>query len=314
MSAIGTKGWTPDLLPDLSGRAYVISGGNSGIGYEAARMLGANGAAVTILCRNEEKAANAIEALKAAAPRGAYDAVPLDLESLTSVADAATALRKRHDKIDGLINNAGIMMPPRRQLTKDGFELQIGVNHFGHFALNAALCDLVEAAQGRFVSVASIAHKFAPGIRWDDIHFERGYSPTRAYAQSKLANLIYARDLNRRLTDGGLNARAYACHPGYSATNLQTTGPGAIMGLLIKPMTAIFSQSAEKGAYPSVLCAAGAEAEPGGYYGPTRNGEMVGPVRDAKVARPARDIAAGERLFDLTRDAVGAHWSIFGDV
>lgn len=310
----GKSGWSPDTLPDQTGKTFVITGGNSGIGYDAARILGARGANVTILCRNQEKANTALAELEQSAPEGSYQFIPLDLASLASVRTAAQSIRNATDRIDGLINNAGIMMVPERTLTADGFETQFGVNHLGHFALNAALCDLVEKAHGRFVSVASLAHKFARGFSFRDLTFGHKYSPSGVYAQSKLANLVYARELNRRLENNGLNARAYACHPGYSATNLQTTGPGNFLSMAMRPATAILSQSAEKGAYPTVLCAADPNAVPGGYYGPTGFGEMTGPVDQAASTKISQDKDIAVKLWDASAKLTHSSWNIFESV
>ncbi len=304
------RGWTDALLPDLAGKTFIITGGNSGIGFEAARMLGARGAKVEILCRSEAKARGAVASLKTASPAGAFSYALVDLADLSSVRNAAAEVRTRHSRIDALVNNAGIMMVPKREVTKDGFETQFGVNHLGHFALNAALCDVVEASSGRFVSVASIAHKYAQGFRFDDLMLERSYSAVGAYCQSKLANLVYALDLNRRLIDSGCAARAFACHPGYSDTNLQSTGPGAVAALLMKPLTALLSQPADKGALPTVLCAGGAEAEAGGYYGPTGFRDFSGPVGEAKISPFALNQTAAGRLWDESVRLTGADWSI----
>lgn len=310
--AFGKGGWTPDHLTDLSGKNFVITGGNSGIGFEAARMLGEKAAQVTILCRSEDKARAAVEELCKMAPTGAFDYVLMDLSDLASVREAAQRIRDSRTSIDGLVNNAGIMMIPKRELTKDGFETQFGVNHLGHFVLNAELCDLVEAASGRFVSVASIAHKYAHGFHFDDLMFATGYNPVRAYAQSKLANLVYALELNRKLADNNCASRAFACHPGYSDTNLQTTGPGGIAAMLMKPLTAMLSQPAAKGAVPTVLCAAGAEAEPGGYYGPTGFREFSGPVDRASISPFAKNRIDAERLWLESENLTAAKWRIFG--
>lgn len=304
----GAKGWSSGQLPDLKGKTYLITGGNSGIGLEAARVLGAKGARVVILCRNPEKAQTALADLKKSASAGAYETIALDLSSLASVRAAAAEARKRFPKIDALILNAGIMMTPKRALTADGFETQFGVNHLGHFALAAALADLVEAAGGRFVSVSSIMHKYAPRVRIDDPNFERGYTPVGAYANSKLADLVFALELDRRLKKSGSKASAYACHPGYSDTNLQTTGPSKLIGVLMKPATMLFSQPAAKGALPTVLCAAGAQAEPGGYYGPNGWREMTGPVDRASATRAARDEKHGAELWALSEKLTGAKW------
>lgn len=307
----GPKGWSPDRLPDLSDTTYVITGGNSGIGYEAARMLGEKGARVTILSRNEDKARAAVQTLKAKAPAGTFDFVRLDLASLASVREAADAVRAKHAQIDALVNNAGLMMIPNRQLTEDGFEMQFGVNHLGHFALSGLLSDVVEASGGRFVSLASVAHKYARGLRFDDLMFDRGYRPVPVYCHSKLADLVFSQDLNRRLEQHGKAARAVACHPGYSATNLQSTGPGGLMATMMKPMTAVFSQSAVKGAVPTVLCAAGAEADAGAYYGPTGFQDFSGPVDRAAMTRAARDAEAGEKLWTASEELTGVSWPIF---
>lgn len=307
----GSRGWTADKLPDLAGKTYVITGANSGIGFEAARMLGERGAHITMACRSEPKAAEAVRELTSLAPQGRFDSVQMDLSDLSSVRRAAGDIRKSHQKIDGLINNAGIMMIPTREMTADGFETQFGVNHLGHFALNAELCDLVEAASGRFVAVASIAHKYARGFKFDDLMMEQGYTATGAYCQSKLANLSYALELNRRLEASGLKARAYGCHPGYSATNLQSTGPGAIATLIMKPLNAILAQSAKKGALPTALCAGGSEAEPGEYYGPTGFRDFGGPVDIATTTSAARDEKAASRLWAKSEELTRSTWSIF---
>lgn len=306
----GPRGWTPDRLPQLAGKTYLITGANSGIGKHAARMFGERGASVVILCRNKDKAAGAIKDLKAAAPAGTFDFIPLELADLSSVRLAAKRARERFERIDGLICNAGIMMTPKRQLTADGFEMQFGVNHLGHFALGGLLCDLVEAAGGRFVTVSSLMHHYAAGIRFDDLMFERGYSPTRVYAHSKLANLVHALELDRRLRENARRARSLACHPGYSATNLQSTGPSRLTALLMKPANALFAQPAAKGAIPTVLCAAGPEAEPGGYYGPTGFQDMIGPVDRARIARPARDDEAARRLWEESEKLTGVSWPV----
>lgn len=304
----GRRGWTEDRLPDLSGKSFLITGGNSGIGFEAARMLGAKGARVIIACRNPAKADAALTQLKAAAPSSRFESMALDLADLSSVRAAATEARRRLDRIDALINNAGIMMIPSRTLTADGFETQVGVNHLGHFLLTALLADKVEASGGRFVIVASTASKFAPGFRFDDLMFESGYSPARVYAQSKLANLSFALELDRRLAAAGARARAFACHPGYSDTALQYTGPGAKAAPLFRVMNGLFAQSAALGALPTVLCAAGSEAEPGGYYGPTGFLELKGPVGKAKIPAPAQDRAAARKLWDLSEELTGSTW------
>ncbi|MCB9956480.1 MAG: oxidoreductase [Parvularculaceae bacterium] len=306
----GPSGWTPDRVPDLKGKTFLITGGNSGIGREAARILGACGARVIILCRSKGKASVALAELAAVAPRGTFESIALDLADLSSVRLAAKQARERVSGIDGLINNAGIMMVPKRELTADGFEMQFGVNHLGHFAFAGLLCDLVEKAGGRFVAVSSLMHRYAPRIRVDDLNYEHGYTPTAAYAHSKLANLVYALELNRRLAASGCKARSFACHPGYSNTNLQSTGPSQIMALAMKPLTALLSQSAAKGAIPTVLCASSPEADAGGYYGPTGFRDMKGPVDRSEIGPQALDGTAARKLWEASEKLTGVTWSI----
>ncbi len=283
--------WTPDRLPSLEGRAYIITGGNSGIGLEAAIMLAHAGGSVTLACRNAEKAATA--AARVASETGHEPGIViLDLASMASIKRAADDVRTRHEKIDGLINNAGIMQTPQMK-TEDGFELQFGSNHLGHFLWTGLLLDRVEAASGRVVTVSSIAHKFGQ-IYLDDLMLENGYTPTKAYGQSKLANLMFALELQRRLSAKGSPAQSMACHPGYTDTALQSTGPTGLWSFVYKFTNALVAQPAEKGAIPTVLAAAGDEARPGGYYGPTGWMDAGGPVGDAQIAGRAlkEDVAA----------------------
>lgn len=307
----GPKGFTAADIPSLSGRTYAITGGNSGIGLEAARFLGGAGARVIILCRSDDKARAALEDLRKTTPQGIYDSAPLDLARLSSVRHCADALHQKTDKLDGMINNAGLMFIPRRTVTEDGFEMHFGVNVLGHFALSAAVSDLVEAARGRFVHVASLAHHFAKdGLPLEDLTLSKGYSPMKAYAVSKLGNLIFAIELQRRLAAAGSRATSYGCHPGYSATNLQSTAPGAVATLIMKPLNFLFAQSAEKGALPTVLAAASDKAVPGGYYGPTGPREFKGPVGNAEIKPWASNPEAGRGFWDKATELTKARWPV----
>ena len=311
LERFGPRGWTPDRLPDLSDKSFVITGGNSGIGFEAARLFLARGARVWLLCRSRERAEHAERALRSeVGETAAIEIVELELSSLASVRRAAETVRQGLPEIDGLLLNAGIMMIPRREVTEDGFEKQLAVNHYGHFVLAALLADAVEAAAGRFVSVSSIAHRMGlKRIRFEDIEFERGYRPITAYAQTKLANLMFARELDRRLRAAGRKSRALVCHPGYSATRLQTTGPGAIWGGLMRLSNAIVAQPAERGGWPLALAAADPEAKGGRYYGPTRFRGLSGPVRENAPARHACDAEAAARLWEVSEEKTGVAWS-----
>lgn len=306
-------GWTPDQLPDLSGKTYAITGGNSGLGLEAAAILSGKGARVVITSRKENKAVAALDEIRSRVPDADVDWVQLDLADLSSVEAAAAAIRDKCPQLDALINNAGVMQTPELR-TQQGFELQIGTNHLGHFRLNALLFDHLEAQGARLVAVSSVAHKFG-SIRVDDLNFESGrYDPSVSYCQSKLANLMYTLELQRRLDERGSSVASIGCHPGYAATNLQSAGVGLDGGswflrTFYKLTNAVVAQSAEQGAYPLVLAAAWPEAKAGGYYGPTWFGDSRGPVGESSVARKARDPGVGAKLWEISEGLVGTYFS-----
>jgi NAD(P)-dependent dehydrogenase (short-subunit alcohol dehydrogenase family) len=300
------RDWTPDQLPDLSGKRYLITGGNSGIGLDAAKMLAGAGADIVIACRNPQKAEQAASDIDRSGP-GSVDVVTLDLSSLASVRSAAEEIHERWDSLDGLINNAGIMQTPETT-TEDGFELQLGTNHLGHFLLTGLLFDLVEKAEGRIVVVSSIAHNLGR-INFDDLMSRKRYNASRAYGQSKLANLMFALELDRRLKAAGSPVSCIACHPGYAATQLQSTGPSGLLNAFYKILNPLVAQPSYKGAIPTVLAAAGVEAVPGAYYGPRSLGGARGPVGDAAIARHARDEAVAARLWEESERLVDFEWS-----
>jgi NAD(P)-dependent dehydrogenase (short-subunit alcohol dehydrogenase family) len=302
----GFSNWTADQLPDLAGKVYIITGGNSGIGFEAAKHLGKAGGYVVLACRSVDKAQDAANALRTQVA-GKVDVVRLNLGDLSSVRMAAEELRGKYTKIEALINNAGVMQTPELK-TADGFEMQFGTNHLGHFLLSGLLIDLVEAAAGRVVTLSSIAH-LSGEIRFDDFMGRKSYSPMSAYTQSKGANLMFALELDRRLRASGKQAISIACHPGYTNTNLQSTGPTGFFNFLYKITNPIFAQSGPEGALPTVLAAAGIEAKRGGYYGPGKMGETRGPVGDAKVAAYVLDEDAARRLWDESENLVGHKWA-----
>ena len=301
------KNWTPEQLPALNGKRYLITGGNSGIGLEAAKILAAAGADIVIACRNPAKAAAAVAEIDAAGD-GLVDSVELDLSSMASVRAAAAEVRKRYDKLDGLVNNAGIMQTPETR-TEDGFELQLGTNHLGHFLFAGLLYDLVVAAEGRITVVSSIAHKLGE-ISLDDLMLENNYSPTRAYGQSKLANMLFAQELSRRLEAAGSPVMANVCHPGYSATSLQSTGPEGFLNGFYKVLNRIWAQPAYQGAIPTALAVAGAEAESGGYYGPVKFMDSLGPVGTARIAGRGRDESTAAKLWERSEELVGLSWTL----
>ena len=307
ISNSGFSDWTPDKLPNLSGKTYLITGGNSGIGLEAAKMLAKVNANLIIGCRSAGKAEQAVAELTAIGS-GTVGYILVDLSKLSSVRSAAAEIQQRDVALDGLIANAGIMQTPEMR-TEEGFELQLATNHLGHFLLSGLLFDRVEQASGRIVVVSSIAHKFG-AIDFDDLMLTGDYDSSRAYGQSKLANLLFAFELQRRLQASGSSVSCYACHPGYSATQLQDTGPKGFWNALYKLTNATMAQPAYNGAIPTVLAAAGPEAVPGAYYGPQSMLECRGRVSDATVAPQALDEDVAARLWAESEKLVGYEWAL----
>jgi len=296
--------WTENDLPDLTGTTAVVTGANSGIGFHTAKHLAAHGAHVVLACRNTEAARAA-----AAKMTGSTEVAELDLASLASVRRYAESVT---GPVDLLVNNAGVMTPPRYRETVDGFELQYGTNHLGHVALTARLLPrLLEAPAPRVVAVASIAHHGGD----DSVLLgnpEAGYKPEPAYGNTKLANLLFTRELQRRAAAAGSKLTATAAHPGVAATNLVASrdGLGAIAPIRwTAPIwTKIVFQSALAGARP-VLYAATA-AEPGSYSGSTRFGEWRGPVGPAKLSRWAQDDELAAKLWDLSLEQAGVTFDL----
>jgi len=300
--------WTPKHLASQAGKTFVITGANSGIGLEATKILASHGARLVMACRSMDKAEKALAEVKAHAPGVDASLVQLDLASLASIKEAAAQIATRCPTIDALVNNAGIMAIPRRE-TADGFEMQLGTNHLGHFALTGQLLPHIVAAGGRVVSVSSNAHKMFARINFDDLMAEKKYSRWQVYGQSKLANMLFIFELQRRFTAAGSPCKAVACHPGYSGTNLQLKGaelrnsPLRKYGMLA--LNLAVSQSAEKGAWPTVRAATDPRADGAEYYGPQWVGEWRGPVGPAKVGKAARDEAVARRLWEVSEELTG---------
>ncbi len=302
------KNWTPADLRDLTGKTYVVTGGNSGIGYEATKILAAHGATVVICCRSSEKAMRAVSGVMHENPEADVRFVALDLTDPDSIQAAAEKIIADHAQLDGLINNAGVMQPPLRR-TVEGFELQIGTNHLGHFRFAALLYPLLLKSEGRIVAVSSVAHKFG-NINFDDLQSEKSYDATVAYGQSKLANLLFAFELDRRLRAAGSPVKSMGAHPGYSATNLQSAGVGMeggskLFGWLYSVTNRIVAQSATEGSFPLVLAVADEHARSGAYYGPTWLMDSRGPVGECSVAARAKDEGVAKRLWEVTEALVG---------
>jgi len=293
--------WNPEVMPDQTGKIILITGANSGIGLEAAKWLAGKGAQLILACRDPVRAGQAAEQVRAVTGSGPVSVVPLDLADLTSVHACVSQVAEQVSRLDVLINNAGLMAPPLGR-TRDGFEMQFGTNHLGHFALTGLLLPLLEAAPAaRVVTVSSIAHRIG-GIRFDDLNWHKRYSAWGAYGQSKLSNLIFARDLNRRLEAAGSTVRSYAVHPGYSATHLQDQ---MFAG---KILNAVFAQSQKQGSLPTVYAATAADVEPGGYYGPQGFMEYRGLPGPASLRRLARNPAVAQRLWQESEKLTGTRY------
>jgi NAD(P)-dependent dehydrogenase (short-subunit alcohol dehydrogenase family) len=303
--------WSSAQLPDLSGKTVLVTGANSGIGFEAARVFARKGARVVLACRDAGKGELALLRIRAESPAAAIEMLQLDLASLVSVRRAAERFAAANARLDVLCNNAGIMAIPRA-LTADGFEMQLGVNHFGHFALTGLLLEpLLAAGPARVVTVSSTSHKIGH-IHFDDLDGERRYHKWAAYGQSKLANLLFAFELQRRLGERGAPAISVACHPGYAATNLQMVGPqmqGSQLGArLFRLSNALFAQSAEQGAWPTLYAAAGADVHGGDYIGPGGIGEVAGAPKKVSATRAAHDEDAARRLWDVSVQRTGVDY------
>jgi NAD(P)-dependent dehydrogenase (short-subunit alcohol dehydrogenase family) len=293
------RDWTADKLPDQHGRVAIVTGANSGLGRIVARELARHGADVVIASRDPAKAAEAARAIKAVFPSSSIEVAPLDLANLASIRAFAERFKAGHDHLDLLVNNAGVMAAPY-QRTADGFELQLGTNHLGHFALTGLLLSLLhDGSDSRVVIVASNAHKRGQ-LRFDDLQGERRYSRWAAYAQSKLANLLFAFELDRRLRAAGRRLISVAAHPGYSATNLQLSGPPLYERPVMRLANWLFAQPAEMGALPILFAAAAPDVAGGAYVGPDGMGEMRGHPVLVQATKRALDQGDARRLWDVS--------------
>jgi NAD(P)-dependent dehydrogenase (short-subunit alcohol dehydrogenase family) len=312
-NTFGPKGWTPERIESLTGKTYVITGANAGAGFQASRILLSKGAKIVMLNRNAEKSTAAITELKQEfGERADVTFIVMDLSVLASVREAAAEVLKTVPQIDALICNAAIAQVPTRTLTKDGFESQLGTNHYGHFVLCGMLFDRIEESTGRIVVVASLGYKLGlRTIQFDDINWDKKYSANPAYSQSKLAQMMFAYELQDKVKAAGKNVEIYVCHPGSSNTSLISTSGGlvtrAVWWLMTKsPMV----QTAEKGAYPEVMCATEANLKQRAVYGPTGRMEMVGPVGEGSLEPYAYDKAVMEKLWSRSEEETGFEWVV----
>jgi NAD(P)-dependent dehydrogenase (short-subunit alcohol dehydrogenase family) len=311
--ATNSDTWTAVDVGDLTGRVALVTGANSGIGYEVTRVLADHGAHVLMACRNQEKAARARDKLESRLSRSSLELVDLDLSDLASVRAAAGRVMDQHARLDLLVNNAGVMGTPYRQ-TADGFELQMATNHLGHFALTGLLLDrLVTTERSRIVTVSSHMHRLGR-VRPDDVAGAKARNPWIVYSTSKLANLLFVAELSRRLEAGGFRTMALAAHPGWTRSNL--AGSGAALSAsrvrrkLSRDVGSNFGQSAAGGALP-VLCAATASnVQNGQYIGPAGALQMFGPPRVTRPSRRARDLTMAARLWAASEELTGVRYSV----
>lgn len=316
MTTSASGKWTANRIPSQSGRRVLITGANSGIGFETALELARRGAEIILPARTLAKANDAVSRIVQVCPGSAITPAVLDLASQASVQEFGAWFTQRFPgaSLDLLINNAGVMAVPQRELTVDGFERQFATNFLGPFALTALLYPhLRQQAGSRIVIVSSSVTKFGK-LEFDNLQSERRYSPmNQAYAQSKLADSLFALELQRRLSQAGSPVIVTAAHPGYAITNLQTSGPGEglsafrVIGNLLKP---IASQDAHHGALPTLFAAVAPEAQPGGYYGPDGLFELKGFPRPVAIPRRAQDAVTAKRLWEEAEGLTGVRFNL----
>jgi NAD(P)-dependent dehydrogenase (short-subunit alcohol dehydrogenase family) len=299
--------WTAADVPDLTGRTMVVTGANSGLGFEATRVFADNGATVVMACRSTERGERAAAEIRERVPGGDLDVRECDLGDLASVESFADGVRADYDELHVLCNNAGVMAIPRSE-TADGFEMQFGVNHLGHFALTGHLLDRLAATPGdtRVVTHSSGAHETGE-VDFDDLHGEDSYGKWSAYGQSKLANLLFAYELQRRLDGAGVEDTAsVACHPGYADTNLQARGPqqegSAVKLYAMRVANAVLAQSAEQGALPLVFAATAPTIGGGEYIGPGGLFDMRGYPEPQRSSDASYDEADADRLWTVSEE------------
>ena len=305
--------WTQDQIPSQAGKTALVTGANSGIGLETARWLAASGATVVLGCRNEAKAQAALADIRATAPGAQLEILQIDLSDLESVRIAAERFKSQHATLDLLCNNAGVMGHSGVQLTKQGFEMQFGTNHLGHFALTARLFDALKAAPAaRVVAVSSVAHRATRALNLDDPRFERTrYWHFDAYGKSKLSNLSFALDLNRRARASGLALKACAAHPGYSATNITSATNQAgnkVKDFVVGIGNSMMGMSPLRGALPTLYAATAEGIEGGEFIGPDGLFELWGSPAPLKPSALARDPALAATLWKRSEEWTGLRW------
>ncbi|TKG89825.1 SDR family oxidoreductase [Puteibacter caeruleilacunae] len=310
----GKKGWTPERIGSLAGKTYLITGATSGTGFQASKILLSKGAKVVMLNRNPQKSIDAIATLrKELGNNSDLSFIHMDLADQASVRKAAVEVLEKVTHIDALICNGAIAQVPKQEFTIDGFESHLGVNHYGHFILQALLFPLIETSQGRIVVVGSEGYKMGiKTIQFDDMNWDKNYHQNNTYCHSKLAQIMSVYELQDRLKNANKKGvKVYACHPGASATSLIKTSGNLssriIFGLMM--MTPLV-QSAEKGAYPELMCATEDDLDERGYYGPTGRMYFTGPVGECKLEPFAKDKAVAEKLWTLSEKETNCTWTL----
>lgn len=296
--------WKLESVPLLLGKTALVTGANTGIGLETARVLAEKGARVVLACRNTEKGRAALDLIRARSPRGSVELAALDLSDLGSVASLAKSFRGAHRRLDLLVLNAGVMLPPLSR-TKQGFELQFGTNHLGHFALAGGLLPLLQTTkESRVVTVASTAARFGT-VEFSDLDWtRRKYDAWAAYGQSKLANLHFMLELDRRLRVSGSSVRSTGAHPGWTATDLQRTSG------VMQFFNPLFAMKPPEGALPTLRAALDPEAESGSYWGPNGLSELRGRPERAKLIPATRDLAVAARLWEESERLTGVSFGL----
>jgi NAD(P)-dependent dehydrogenase (short-subunit alcohol dehydrogenase family) len=305
--------WTQNEIPDQQGRVVIVTGGNSGIGYEAALALAGKNAHVILAVRSMDKGEEASRNIRQQYPKSQVTLMELDLSDLKSVRAFAQNFLKQYDRLDILINNAGVMALPQRK-TADGFEMQFGTNHLGHFALTGLLLPaLKKTASSRVVTVSSGAHT-AGDIHFDDLQWEKKYESWGAYGQSKLANLLFAYELQRRLDVVGIKTISVGCHPGYAATNLQAAGPkmegSTFKAWMMKMANTLFAQGQDMGALPTLFAAISVDVNGCDYIGPA--GGMKGYPTKVKSNNKSYDESLAKRLWAVSEELTGVVYNFDG--
>ena len=300
--------WTVTDIPDQTGRTAVVTGANTGLGFETAAALAARGARVVLAVRNLEKGKQAAARISESTPGADVELQELDLTSLQAVRAAAEQLRSNHDRIDLLINNAGVMYTPK-STTKDGFELQFGTNHLGHFALTGLLLDrLLPVTGSRVVTVSSVGHRIRAAIHFDDLQWERGYSRVGAYGQAKLANLLFTYELQRRLAPHGTTIAA-AAHPGVSDTELMRNMPRSLV-VAVDLVAPLLFQDAALGALPTLRAATDPGVHGGQYFGPDGFGQVRGYPKVVASSAQSHDAELLRRLWAVSEELTGVVYPV----